>query len=845
MANRRDLHVGISADDEGFASAFKDAQDKAQNLDQELGKLARQQAVQEKAMGRASDATRRFATEQEKAALQARKMGQQVQQASDRAEAATRRAEAAAKAYERGLIDEATAAKAAANAEKAVERAVIKSAEADVAAKESADKVAKARLEAARAADEQAKQERQVARDSALAAAAEELGALKASGAVKQHNSLLRDLKSSFGDVEKLGGEAFKEIETTGQKAATSIEEMAQNFTVLGAGGPALLGPLLVLLQTIPALVSATAGAVALGLGGALSFIAIKAQASNKDVQAAFSGTVSHIKASLQQITTPFHATLLNLAADARGAFDSLTPALSKAFAAMAPALSRFGDLFARSLSRLNPAITSIGTAFSRVLGALGPQMGKIMNNLGTGIKAITDAAAANPGALASLVIDLSYLVRIIGDGIGFVTRFSSVFTTLFEAFNAVAAGPIGVVLLGLSKIGSAFGFGGKQAKSFSAAMTGTGTATTSTVQATTQLLTAQQVAKTSTDQLKASLDKLTGANQTAFDAQTSYVEALAAANKQAKASNAGIKGNSAAVVQNRQALSQLATAIKADLGGKSADQVEKMRQSFIHAAEGMGVSKSAAEALARSLLGIKPVKLSANDAEFLSKLHNAQGLKINPKTGYLLGNNANYFNAWLKANGLRISPKTGELLGNNADYYNKWLKANGLHIDTKTGKIVGNTAAFWNAVHAIPSTIGTRYINVQYTGARAVRPELRAEGGYIDGRGYASGGSVQRFPTGGSVVGPGTGTSDSIPAMLSNGEYVINAAATAAFRPLLDAINYGARVPVPAAVASGASGGSAQPIQVEQTFVNQVPDPSLIARESARELAWTLGVVR
>ena len=43
----------------------------------------------------------------------------------------------------------------------------------------------------------------------------------------------------------------------------------------------------------------------------------------------------------------------------------------------------------------------------------------------------------------------------------------------------------------------------------------------------------------------------------------------------------------------------------------------------------------------------------------------------------------------------------------------------------------------------------------------------------------------------GGRVFGPGTGTSDSIPAMLSNGEYVINAKAVqAAGVPMLDRIN-------------------------------------------------------
>lgn len=57
---------------------------------------------------------------------------------------------------------------------------------------------------------------------------------------------------------------------------------------------------------------------------------------------------------------------------------------------------------------------------------------------------------------------------------------------------------------------------------------------------------------------------------------------------------------------------------------------------------------------------------------------------------------------------------------------------------------------------------------------------------------------SSPTFATGGLVTGAGTGTSDSIPAMLSNGESVINARSTAAFAPLLSAINQaGGGVPI------------------------------------------------
>lgn len=49
---------------------------------------------------------------------------------------------------------------------------------------------------------------------------------------------------------------------------------------------------------------------------------------------------------------------------------------------------------------------------------------------------------------------------------------------------------------------------------------------------------------------------------------------------------------------------------------------------------------------------------------------------------------------------------------------------------------------------------------------------------------------------TGGYITGPGTGTSDSIPAMLSNGEYVMSASAVNRIgTPLLDAMNHGASV--------------------------------------------------
>ena len=60
-------------------------------------------------------------------------------------------------------------------------------------------------------------------------------------------------------------------------------------------------------------------------------------------------------------------------------------------------------------------------------------------------------------------------------------------------------------------------------------------------------------------------------------------------------------------------------------------------------------------------------------------------------------------------------------------------------------------------------------------------------------------GGVIRKYGSGseGGVRGPGTGTSDSIPALLSNGEYVLNAASTQKFGiPLLDQMNDSYNIP-------------------------------------------------
>lgn len=92
-------------------------------------------------------------------------------------------------------------------------------------------------------------------------------------------------------------------------------------------------------------------------------------------------------------------------------------------------------------------------------------------------------------------------------------------------------------------------------------------------------------------------------------------------------------------------------------------------------------------------------------------------------------------------------------------------------------------------------STVTVR-INGVATGVNAAQYYSQgphALGGLIH---RAAGGLLPGFPGGGLLHGPGTSMSDSIPVLASNGEFVVNAMATAKNLPLLEAINNG-RLPV------------------------------------------------
>ena len=139
-----------------------------------------------------------------------------------------------------------------------------------------------------------------------------------------------------------------------------------------------------------------------------------------------------------------------------------------------------------------------------------------------------------------------------------------------------------------------------------------------------------------------------------------------------------------------------------------------------------------------------------------------AKAAKVPDKTVKLKGDKRNLDSTMSKAKAAKVPDKTVKLKGNKTDFQNKFNSVQNARLRDKTVYFRANANEVWSAINAINRA--------------SVRVNAR----------------VHRA-NGGVVYGAGTGTSDSIPAMLSNGEYVMTAAAVQRIGVnMLDRLNYG-----------------------------------------------------
>lgn len=139
-------------------------------------------------------------------------------------------------------------------------------------------------------------------------------------------------------------------------------------------------------------------------------------------------------------------------------------------------------------------------------------------------------------------------------------------------------------------------------------------------------------------------------------------------------------------------------------------------------------------------------------------------GMVIARPWAYVMGDNNDARAKFSEVNfydGMTIAQPWGRVQGENDRARTAFAEVNaydGRTISQPWGRVMGNADNVWSVFQSIKNTNGTvlatRYVDII----------------------TRSNGKVQAA-TGGHISGPGTGTSDSIPAMLSNGEFVLRAA--------------------------------------------------------------------
>jgi hypothetical protein len=281
---------------------------------------------------------------------------------------------------------------------------------------------------------------------------------------------------------------------------------------------------------------------------------------------------------------------------------------------------------------------------------------------------------------------------------------------------------------------------------------------------------------------LEQSIMALNAVHRGAFDAETAFQQAIDDSAKAVKENGRTLNIHSDAGRKNRAVLSDLAAKTEdyVDKMNKehfSVDKVNKVygegRKALVDRAMAMGDTRKEAEKLANELLKApkaKAVKLKVDmkAAEAGLKAFNA-AVKKTPGTRTVT---------------LKALSSGAEKALESLGYKVTHLKGGSVKVTSKNGQALSGIASVAAALRALDGKKATTWtfhnIRTQYSVAgsiprgQSLHDMVGATGGLYTGKG-----SGFRYADGGLVRGPGTGTSDDVPApWLSNGEFVIKAAA-------------------------------------------------------------------
>lgn len=642
----------------------------------------------------------------------------------------------------------------------------------------------------------------------------------------------LEDTLRGVGNVALVSGAQFTEIASIFQKVAATGKVTGTVLTQLSTRGVPALNLLADHLgkttEETQKLVSAGevnfkqfADAMRLGLGDA----AVEAGRT-------VSGTFANLRTALARLG----ATTLGPAfQELPGLFESLT---------------RVVDALAPTFQPLGLALQLVAQAATFVSGAL-ETLAPVLQPLVTGFVALRIASAVAVG-----VRTLGAALTTVGAGAGQASKGLAATAVAARAFGtALRATGIGLVVGLITELSGAFDTGAEDAAKLQAAtetLAGTlnslGETTSETRAAIVEAFATEEVAEglgTATElarQFGVDLELLTQSalgNEAAFAQLSAQVLAKAEGDFRAT-QNAGLL---LSAVQKQAAAAQEATIQfrdKNDALGETA------------AAEQIAAQQAEALSAAVNTLNGALTNSVSTEVKFrdsLAKLtkglkDNGRSFNLNTEAGRENAQNLASVSSAISAHVEAMRDQGATTQEINAFLAQASRRYRGVGVDV--GKTSGNVRQLDKNLRNIPKNVD---VEVD-ADTRPAQAEVRRLQGIIEGtiatmfvrtqRAPGSGG-LAGFASGGLVRGPGSGTSDSIFApWISNGEFVVNAAATRRNLDLLRAINDGTQVAAPSGrLQNGGLVSGVEP--VGGVVINQNFFGPQTSGDRLREIDWTL----
>ncbi len=528
---------------------------------------------------------------------------------------------------------------------------------------------------------------------------------------------------AAFGKVWDLLGGFGKRLQSLGEGLGKFFEGPHGALIKLGA-----------VLTGLPIIAGTAASAITIGLGGAIAALGIKAASSAKSVKDAFSDLKDHVVGRLRDLAAPFEPALIGIAKTLGTAFDSLAPSLGRAFASMAPVVERFVSNVAAGLSKWGPMIDGVSAKFGPLLSVLGSELQVMLQHLAYDFSALADAA--DPRFLSMLISGFTALIDVTAYTIASLAKVGSGIAWLVDKIPGIDFDRPAVSALDL---GTAFVKTAAGARDVSESVKK-----------------ADEAVKEITDALAAYFDP----SLAVFNANTQLKQSFQSLAESLKKSKGNMEGNSAAALQAAQDFSGALTSVtdmyqattRLEGGSEKARATLQKQLPVLYALAGQNKeAKEQVDNLAKTF-GLMPGAVLPSEKAFL-KVADAMGFgEAEAKKLY------------------KQLDRRPQLKADISDLQSK-LKTAKDQLDKvpkeKRPKLRADIADLQKKL---------REAKTELDRLQGKTITVTVKRGYIGG---ASAADVKRKAGGGLVTGPGTGTSDSIPTMLSNGEYVLSAAAT------------------------------------------------------------------